>query len=396
VTPRKRRQYKSGSLYQRSSDGRWFGAYDVGFKRDGSRDRRTVSAKTEVEAKRKLEKALRELNRGTAASSTTTVKAWAERWLEETAKSVTPNAHGTDRAAVGWIVETIGHRRLDRLVPDDVRAVSDAVVAAGKSTSTAARYHGTLRRILTAAQVEGYAVPSNVLLVKGRTPDVSDRAAMSIDEALAALAVASTLPHGSRWLAAFLQGARQGECLGLTWPRISDDALTLDWQLQPLPYRVKRDTSSGFRVPDGYEKRQLEGQLHLVRPKSKAGWRVAPLVPMMADALDRWRLIAPESPHGLVWPALDGSPADENADRDEWWAIQEAAGIGHPDGRWYHVHEIRHAAATMLASLGVDEATRIAIMGHSSIASTRGYEHRDLTLIRSALEKYAGALRQIG
>lgn len=397
MTPRKRRQYGSGSIYQRASDGRWFGAYDVGFKKDGSRDRRTVSAKTEVEAKRKLEKKIRELGAGRATtSSNATVKTWAERWLEETAKHVTPNAHGTDRAAVGWITETIGHRRLDRLVPDDVRAVSDAVVAAGNSTSTAARYHGTLRRILTAAQVEGYDVPSNVLLVKGRTPDVSDRAAMSIDEALAALAVASTLPHGSRWLAAFLQGARQGECLGLTWPRIDEDSLTLDWQLQPLPYKVKRDRTSGFRVPDGYEKRQLEGRLHLVRPKSKAGWRVAPLVPMMADALDRWRLLAPESPHGLVWPASDGSPANENDDRDEWWAIQEAAGIGHPEGRWYHVHEIRHAAATMLASLGVDEATRIAIMGHSSIASTRGYEHRDLTLIRSALEKYATALRQIG
>lgn len=397
MTPRKRRQYGSGSVYRRASDGRWFGAYDVGFKKDGSRDRRTVSAKTEAEAKRKLERKLRELNTGHApATSNTTVKAWAERWLDETRRTVTPNAHQTDRAAVGWIVETIGHRRLDKLAPDDVRAVSDAITGAGNSTSTAARYHGSLRRMLTAAQVEGHAVPTNVLLVKGRTPEISDRTSMSIDEALAALAVASTLPHGSRWLAAFLQGVRQGEVLGLTWPRITDDTLTLDWQLQPLPYNIKRDRTSGFRVPDGYEKRQLDGRMHLVRPKSKAGWRVVPLVPMMTDALDRWRIVAPESPHGLVWPATTGRPANENDDRDEWWAIQEAAGIGHPDGRWYHVHEIRHTTATLLASLGVDESSRVAIMGHSTIASTRGYEHRDLNLIRSALEKVATALRQIG
>lgn len=391
---RKRRQYGTGSVYQRA-DGRWFGVVARGFTREGKRYRKTVSAATESAVKAKMKEYAEKYGSGKAATRMT-VKAWAEQWLEQTAKSVTPNAHQTDRAAVGWIIEAIGARKLDQITPADVRAVSDAIVKAGKSTSTAARYHGSLRRMLKAAQMEGYAVPPNVLLVKGRTPDVSDRTSMTVDEALAALQVASALPHGSRWLAAFLQGVRQGECLGLTWPRITDDTLTLDWQLQPLPYNVPRDRTSGFRVPDGYERRQLEGRMHLVRPKSKAGWRVVPLVPMMTDALDRWRLIAPETPHGLVWPALDGSPADENEDREEWWAIQEAAGIGHPDGRWYHVHEIRHTTATLLLALGVDEATRIAIMGHSSIASTRAYEHRDLTLIRSALEKVATTLRQIG
>jgi integrase len=395
MTARKRRQYGTGSLYQRKSDGRWFGVVAEGFARDGGRKRITVSAKTEAAVKAKMRKRAEELGRGQGATAAT-VKSWAEKWLEEACRHDTPNAHQTDIAAVGWIIETIGSRRIDQLVPGDIRAVSDAIVNAGKSTSTAARYHGTLRRMLTAAQVEGHAVPPNVLLVKGRTPEVSDRTSMGVDEALAALAVASTLPHGSRWLAAFLQGARQGECLGLTWPRIDDATLTLDWQLQPLPYMVPRDRSSDFRVPDGYERRQLDGRLHLVRPKSKAGWRKVPLVPMMSDALDRWRTIAPESPHGLVWAANTGRPADENQDRHEWWAIQEAAGIGHPDGRWYHVHEIRHTTATLLLSLGVDEATRVAIMGHSSIASTRTYEHRDLTQIRKALEKVATALKQIG
>jgi integrase len=394
MTPRRRRQYRTGSVYRRASDGRWFGAYDVGFKKDGSRDRRTVSAKTEAEAKRKLDAKVRELHRGAVtASSAVTVKAWAERWLAEVAKHVTPNAHGTDAAAVGWIVETIGHRRLDRLVPDDIRAVSDAITKAGKSTSTAARYHGTLRRLLVAAQVEGYAVPANVLLVKGRTPGISDRTAMTIEEALAILEQASRLPHGSRWLAAFLQGARQGECLGLTWPNTADGLLRLAWQQQPLPYNVPRDRASGFRVPDGYEHVQLKGQLHLVRPKSKAGWRVLPLVPMMETALDGWRPVAPASPHELVWPVADGSPRDENDDRAEWYAMQDRAGVTHPAGRPYYVHEARHTTATMLQSLGADEATRIAIMGHSSIASTRAYEHRDLTLIRSALETFAGRLQ---
>jgi len=396
VSPADKRQpYGAGSIYQRASDGRWFGAYEAGFKKDGSRDRRTVSAKTKPEAKRKLQAALKARDAGKAASTRMTVKTWSETWLAESAKVVTPNAHTTDRAAMGWILETIGAKRLGDLRPADVRAVRDAIVKGrGKplSTSTALRYLGTLHRMLLAAQDEGHAVPANVLAVKGPTPAATDRTSMTADEALAILREAGKLPHGSRWLAAFLYAPRQAECLGLTRSNTADGLLRLAWQLQPLPYNVPRDRSSGFRVPDGYESLQLEGRMHLVRPKSKAGWRVAPIIPLMQTALDAWAEVAPESPHDLLWPAPDGRPRDENDDRDEFRALQDAAGVRHPSGRHYHVHEARHAAATMLLALGVDEQTRVAIMGHSSYASTKTYEHRDLKMIRAALEKVAGAL----
>jgi integrase len=389
---KRRRQYGTGSIYQRASDGRWFGIVEAGFTRDGKRRRITVSAKTEAEAKRKRDAKKRELDRGSDVVSRTTVKAWAETWLAESARVTTPNAHTTDRAAVGWIVETIGARVLDKVTPADVRAVRDAVLAGGNGTSTALRYHGTLMRMLKAAQAEGYAVPANTLATKGPKPSVSDRTAMTIDEALAMLEQASALPHGSRWLAAFLYAARQAEYLGLTWPFVDEEQLTIAWQLQPLPYADKHDRSKGFLMPDGYEAQQLKGRMHLVRPKSRAGWRVVPMLPLLGKPLTAWRDAAPESPYPLVWPGADGRWRDENDDRAEWYAMQDRAGVRHPTGRHYKVHEIRHTTATFLQSLGVDEATRIAIMGHSSIASTRAYEHRDLTLIRSALEKVAGRL----
>lgn len=392
MTARRRRQYKTGSLYQRASDGRWLGVIEAGFHKDGTRRRITVSAKTEAEAKRRLKAKQRELDRGHDTTSRTTVKAWAATWLAESARVTTPNAHTTDRAAVGWIVSTVGARTLDKVTPADVRAVRDAVIGSDNSTSTALRYHGTLMRMLKAAQAEGYPVPANTLATRGPKPAVSDRTAMTIDEALAMLEQASALPHGSRWLAAFLYAARQGEYLGLTWPFVDEEQLTIAWQLQPLPYADKHDRSKGFRVPDGYEAQQLKGRMHLVRPKSRAGWRVVPMLPLLGGPLDKWRPVAPESPYPLVWPAADGRWRDENDDRAEWHAMQAAAGVAHPSGRPYHVHEIRHTTATLLLALKVDEATRIAIMGHSSIASTRAYEHRDLTLIRSALEKVAGRL----
>lgn len=393
-----RRQYGTGSVYQRASDGRWIGTAEAGFTASGARRRISVTAKTEAEAKRRLKQRQLEIAaEGTALKSSATLKSWALEWLEITRREVRPKAHGVDRTAVHhWIIPTIGHKRMDRLTPGDVRKLNDAVRQGDdRRNSTARAYHGTLLRILKAAVVEGYQVPPNVLLVKRPKPGVHDRQALAIDHALAVLREASYLPHGSRWAAALLQGMRQGECLGLTWPEVREDALALSWQLQALPYLDSKDRAKGFRVPDGYEARRLEGSYHLVRPKSKKGWRMIPLVPWMRDALTQWREVAPKSPYGLVWPALDGGPANPGMDRAEWYGLQGAAEIGHPAGRYYALHEARNTTATLLLDLGVDESVRIAILGHSSIAVTRGYETVDLAQARRALDGVAQRLQLV-
>ncbi|MGI8700441.1 MAG: tyrosine-type recombinase/integrase [Nocardioidaceae bacterium] len=87
------------------------------------------------------------------------------------------------------------------------------------------------------------------------------------------------------------------------------------------------------------------------------------------------RDIAPASPHDLVWPALDGRPASAAADLDEWKALQATAAIGHPTGRFYVFHEVRHTTATLLLEAGVDQPVITAIMGHSSIVTSQGYQH---------------------
>ncbi|MGH3536319.1 MAG: tyrosine-type recombinase/integrase [Pseudonocardiaceae bacterium] len=392
---RKRRQYGTGSVYQRARDGRWVGTIEAGWTRDGTRRRITVTGRTEAEARTNLKLRQRDLARGDAPTSDrTTVKAWATQWLAMTGRTARPKTHTTDRGAVtAWIIPTIGHKRLDKLTPGDARAVTDAVRAAGLSTTTGHRYHGTLRRMLKAAVAEGYTVPARVLEVRPPAVAVHDRQAIPTPQALAMLAVASTLPAGPRWFAAFAQGMRQGECLGLTWDEVRGDRLTVSWQLQALPYRDPGDHTAGFAVPDGYEARHLADALHLVRPKSKAGWRVLPLIPAMADALGRWRHVAPDSPHGLVWASPDGYPRRAREDREEWRYLQEAANVRHPSGRWYHLHEARNTTATLLLEMGVPESVRIAILGHTNIVTTRGYETVDLELARDALARVGGALR---
>jgi integrase len=249
--------------------------------------------------------------------------------------------------------------------------------------------------MLRAAIAEGHQIPRRVLDVPAPTVAVNDRTAMTIPQALAVLQVASHLPHGSRWAAAFFLGMRQAECLGLTWECVDLDSglVRVEWQLQPLPYIDPKNKPLGFRVPDGYEVKHLVDAYHLVRPKTRKGFRVIPLVPALREALADWREFAPTNPYDLVWPAENGRPANEKQDRDEWYALQGTACVGHEARRFYYLHEARHTTATQLLEAGVDETTIMQIVGHSSIITSRGYMHASTTGALEALGKVAGRLQ---
>lgn len=398
MTPKpRRRPHGTGGVYQRASDGLFVATIEAGWTTKGTRRRITVSAKTKKAAETKLKEKQRQIAREglptEGVSSRTTVKAWSETWLVELARHARPKYFATEQSSVKqWIIPTIGHKPLATLTPADVRAVTNAARKAGRSTTTAGYAQGVLTRMLKSAIVEGHPVPQRVLLVPAPGKSVSDRTDIDLTDALALLAVAADMPDGSRWVAAFLQGLRQAEALGLTWPLVDLAAGVQDiaWQLQPLPYL---DRAAGtFRVPDGYEARHLTGAFHLTRPKSKSGSRVQPLVPWMTGTLAAWHRIAPVSPHGLVWPRADGRPRTAAADREQWYAMQEKAGVQHPAGRPYLIHEIRHTTATLLLELGVDPKVIVAIMGHSSITTTRGYQHVKTAQAREALEQVAERL----
>lgn len=396
MSARKRRQYGTGSVYQRKSDGRWLGVIQAGWKPNGARRTITVSAKTEADCKRKLERRKREIEQhGLPESERVTVKAWAEVWLTRAEHKLRPRAFSASRSAVRtWIIPEIGHKRLGALTPGDVRQVTSAMRAAGLTSSSALRAHVTLIQMLKEATLEGHPVPQRVLLVDRPSVNANDRRAMTAGQAIAVLEVATMLPHASRWVAALLQGLRPSEALGLTWEAVDRRPgwLDISWQLQGLPYVDRRDPDRGFRVPDGFEAVQLDGRLHLTRPKTAKGTRVVPCVPWMTSALEAWREIAPASPHGLVWPALDGRPASEAHDLEEWKALQATAAVAHPAGRYFVRHEARHTAATLLLEANVDPEVIKQIIGHSTIVSTQAYLHAPERMTLDALTKVARRL----
>ena len=390
MTPR--REYGTGSIYP-LANGKWRGAIDAGYTRTGGRRRLTITGRTEAEARRKLRDKIAEVKAGEVAlSPNITVKAWADAWLPIKQAALSPKGYAALAGPVRtWIVPTIGSRRLNSLTPADVRAVEQAQRDANRAGATAAATQRTLFNMLRAAIAEGHTVPQRVLLAPMPKTKASDRQPLTIPETLAVLAQASELPHGTRWAVALLCGMRQGECLGLTWDAVDLDNLELrvEWQLQRLPYVDKHDRSKGFRVPHEHESRHLYKSWHLVKPKSKAGVRIYPLIPQLADALRQWQAVAPMSPYGLVWPEPDGKPRWDQRDRDEWQDLQAAAGVTHPSGRPYHVHECRNVTATELRNVGADDLTITSLLGHTQITTSHGYMRVDIDAKRAALEKVA-------
>jgi integrase len=397
VSAKNRRDYGTGSLYQRASDGLWIGTIQAGWTERGTRRRFTVSGHTEAAARAKLNKKIQALaddGVGGNVNAKTTVKQWADAWLPIAERELSPNAYlATSSAVRKWIVPTIGGRRLSDLTPADVRKVGEAQRAAGLAASSRKRTHSVTMSMLKAARAEGHAVVLRVLeTAPPKTPSRQSRDEIPVEDAVKMLQAASGDPAGARWVAALLQGMRQGECLGLTREQVDVDRglIVLSWQLQPLAYNQLRDPSSGFRVPDGYEHTQVRGRWHLVRPKSEAGWRVIPMTKWMKSSLETWLDAMPDNDHGLLWHHPKGDPP--KLDDAAWYALQERAGVAPKGGGRFTIHQARHTTATLLLEAGVDPAVITAILGHSSIVTSRGYMHARTDLLLSALDQVADRL----
>ena len=159
--------YGDGGKPYLRPDGLWVARFEAGFTASGGRRRKTISAKTEAECKRRLRDAVRAYRAEGAVSldPKMNLKRWCDQWLKAEDLRVRPRVQQNRRSSIStWIVPTIGHRRLSELTPGDVRAVERAILKAGLSPTTAHNAHGLLVTILRDAKREGHSIPDAVLL----------------------------------------------------------------------------------------------------------------------------------------------------------------------------------------------------------------------------------------
>ena len=385
----------AGSITQ-LANGKWRGSFEAGYTPSGGRRRVSVTATTKRGCENRLREKIREHQKGVGNSALARdldVKQWIDIWLRDREQTARPKTYRLDSGMMhNHVVPVIGKVKLKDLSTDHIRAVRRHVEDAGDSPTTVRHCQRIFQQALKAAVQEGRTVPESVLVMEKPPAGVNTRDAIPVEDAKKLVAESWKSPEGARWLAALLQGMRQGEALGLTWDHVDfeSNCIVIEWQLQEIGYRDKSRTS--FQIPTGLKAVRLEGNFHLTPPKSKAGARIQPMVGPMREALLAWKEVAPTSPHGLVWPNLSGGPLRSNKDRANWKALQDKAGVHKSDGSYFVIHEARNTTASLLLAAGVDPFIITQILGHTNITTSQGYMRVAESQKRQAIEAVAGLL----
>jgi integrase len=403
MSPGKRRPRGDGGLFKRA-DGMWIGVVELPIGGDGKRRRKYVSSKNRNEAIRKLKQLRADvLANRIAVTSSATVEQWLERWLNDIHKrKVRPGTFAGDERIIRLHINPhIGRRRLDQLTPAHIRQMHDAI----DSSRSAQLAHGLLQKALKDAEREGMVGRNVALLVDKPGHVAEEREPLTAEQAKQLLrsAINTNDPWATRWAAALLLGARQGELLGLQWSRVDLEAgeVDLSMQLQVInpvhgcgerhsdgtwPCGRKRPGACPkhkWDLPRGFKHEQLDGSLFLTPPKTKG--RIVPIPAPLWALLDQYQKVchvSAKNPHDLVWHHDDGKPIDRYTDYDNWQAALKTAGL--PPAP---LHVARHTTATLLALANVPESVGMAILGHASVQVHRGYAHGDTALSRTHMDR---------
>lgn len=395
----------------------WQGHVELERGVDGRRRRRVIRSRDREIAELKLRDAIREerskirkprlpvLPPSPVTPPSGSTSEWLQYWMNGIAAlEVRPKTAAGYRSALKQhILPQVGDVLLVDLTAAHIRAMNAAIIESGRQTATALLAYRILSTALQAAYREGYVLRNVAAQV--RPPRVARPvlAHLSLDHMRTVIAGTEHDRLGSRWAAALLTGARQGELLGLELDRVSPDFIELSWQLQRLTWshgcRVFCGWARGGDCPDrtveapaDHERRHLHGGLWLTRPKSRAGWRVLPLVePLRTAIASRVEQASREhNPNGLLWTTatferhgqtIAGRPIDPRSDNTAWHRVLESSRV--PQAR---LHDARHAVVDLLYETGASEIVIQDIVGHATVDMSRRYRsQRAATPMTAAL-----------
>lgn len=285
--------------------------------------------------------------------------------------------HNYRKMINGRILPRLGHIRLDKLRPEDVDGLYEAMRADGLSAATMLQAHRILSRALKVAMHRGRVTRSVCTLVDAPQLKHREVEPLSLAEARRVLDAAAGLRNRGRWTVALALGLRQGEALGLQWRDIDLEQATL---------RVRQALQ-----------RQPGAGLVFVAPKSRAGLRTISLPPQVvatlrrhwtAQQLDRAVALGLWQEHDLVFSQANGKPIEPRYDHTLWKRLLRRAGV-----REVRLHDARHTAASLLLLQGVPARVVMEILGHSQVGLTLNtYSHVAPELARDAAERMGAAL----
>jgi integrase len=314
----------------------------------GQRRLKTFELKKDAEAWATT--ALHEVATGVhAADSKTSVTEAFELWLKYCADE------GLERSTIEQreqhlrlhVAPFIGREKLANLTTPRINGFIDQLRDAGRSVAMRRKVLTSLSTALAFAKGRGLVAQNVAAGIKIRSDDRhkangSLRAGRDFPTKAELKLLIDNAPQ--RWRAfmvtAIFTGMRASELRGLHWSDVD-----LEGGIIHVAQRA-----------DCYGK--------IGAPKSAAGTRDIPLVPLAVNALKQWKLL--NGQFDLVFANRQGSVNPHtNFLKSVWKPLLQASGLPH-----FEFHSLRHAAASLFIELGWAPKRIQAVMGHSSITMT--------------------------
>jgi integrase len=372
---RPRAGHKEGSVYYVEARDRWVAEITT-----ETGKRKKAYCKTRQEAHRKKNEMLRELERGMLATGPQRkLGEYIQDWLENTHKGkLRLSVYLNYRKHVKHIVAGLGDIWLQKLTPQQVQSFLTKKLDEGLSPKYVREMLGVLRLALKNAVQWGY-ISRNVceLVTRPRVPK-HDIAPLTLEQAQRFRQHLQGHRFEVLITMAVVTGMRRGELLSLRWSDI-------DFQRNVLQVLHTVDRFTGY----GY----VEGE-----PKSAAGVRSIRLPGFLVDMLKqhqlqqmaRKRQAKAWEERDLVFPNLRGGYLHPNHLGEAFRALLEQAGL--PPIRF---HDLRHSAATILLSMGVNIKVIQEMLGHSDISITlRVYGHLLPSMQQEAIDKWDSVFQE--
>lgn len=319
------------------------------------------SAKTYEEAQRIQLELNSARQTGAGAPATITVERYAEEWILLKRRDLRQSSIKRYETHLKHIIEHIGPVKLPELKPARVERMYEALLKQGLSASSVNGTHRTLRAMLRTAFRKGVTHFDITLRIdapslRKREPRITTKEQIRnvLNEA------DQDQRYGLLISTLVLTGLRVGEAISARW-----EDLDLD-----------------------------KGLLTVRDSKTAAGHRNVPITKWLTSRLRRHRakhlersLAAGvgEDEHGFIFTnTVGGAMLYQHVRQRGWLPFRQNAGL--PADTW--IHDLRHAAGSLMLSEGVPLPVVSRVLGHASVAITaQVYAHMLGEDLESVAEK---------
>ena len=339
---------------------------DVGVHDNGKRRQLRSTWDTHKEARDEYARIRTQLKTGTfVAKNNGTVREFLEVWIEGR-HNLKPKTKIGYRNDLSPVINRFGDLKIQSLKKVHLDAlVKDMLVTGGRKGS--GRSPRTIQLMLTILQhaldsaVQNNLVPRNVAAMIDR-PQKGNSEGTQTAQPWTALESAKFLDavSGDRYESAWrlsLYGLRRGEILGLKWEHIELDKLVITV--------TETRVVSGTEVLTSSTKNRNARQVPI-------GEEVVTVLRALKGIQNRERLIygSAYKHTGLMVVNEIGEPMHPDTYSKNFKKIVSDAGL-----RPIRLHDLRHTAASLLASKRVPIVTASALLGHDPIVYSKIYAH---------------------